>query len=292
MTSSRAIRVLVFGATGVGKTSLCNTLTGRVRPTNNGPFGVTEKTHLYPFIEHQGRRIQLIDTAGLHESNGGTVPPEQAAIQIVELLENSKNGFNALVHVARASRLTKEQEEDHEFFVRKMTESRVPTILVLTNCENEEPMSAWTDRNRSAFNKFGYAELVPTCFAKGGKLEDHFAPLRSLSRTAVLDQIVKHALVEPYKLYGEGTERTLRDAVFHIWNQFVDWAKLPSHLRRKTNEGALQLLKRLGVSDKLAEAAVRHLPDLVEDLASKTPIPGAGKLARLVTLNLLNRFRK
>ena len=136
------IRVLVFGGTGTGKTSLCNTLTGRSRPTGNGARGVTAKSHLYNPFEYQGRKIKLFDTVGLHESSFGTVPAEQALGHLVDLLTKSKDGFSLLIHVTRASRITKEQEEDYKFFVEKMTQGNIPVLLALTGCENEDPMSA------------------------------------------------------------------------------------------------------------------------------------------------------
>ena len=95
------IRVLVFGATGTGKTSVCNVLTGHNRPTSNGPLGQTSKTHRYNGFNTHDIRIEIIDTVGLHESDLGTVPAEKAVLQLVELLENSKDGFNLLIHVVR-----------------------------------------------------------------------------------------------------------------------------------------------------------------------------------------------
>lgn len=37
------VRVLVFGTTGIVKTSSCNALSGRERPTDGGAKGVTAK---------------------------------------------------------------------------------------------------------------------------------------------------------------------------------------------------------------------------------------------------------
>lgn len=292
MPSGQVIRVLVFGSTGVGKTSVCNTLTGRNRPTNNGPFGVTQKTHTYAPFTHDGRRIQIIDTAGMHESDGGTVKTEDAVQQIVELLQSSKDGFHLLVHVARATRITKQQEEDHDFFVRRMTMSMVPSLMVLTGCENEEPMTKWVDDHRSAFNRYNYKDLVATCFAQGGKLEEHYAPLREQSRDATLDAIVKHALSEPYLLYGGTTGRTLQEALFGLWNEFVDLAKLPAKLRRKSNESAYALLKRVGVSEKLAALAIRHLPDLMGEIGDRLPVPMAGRIMRALSVLAVSRLGK
>ena len=208
-----AIRALVFGATGTGKTSLCNLLTDRTRPTDNGPLGVTSKSHSHAPFDFEGLKIELVDTVGLHESSFGTVPADKAIVQLVELLTTAKEGFSLLIHVVRATRITKEQEEDYDFFVNKMTERKVPVILVLTGCENEDPMSAWVDKNRGSFSRFLYKALVPTCLAKGGALESHFAPLRIQSKDAILNAIKNHALPEPHRFYGEGTNTTFKDAL-------------------------------------------------------------------------------
>jgi hypothetical protein len=284
------IRILVFGATGTGKTSLCNTLSGRSRPTDNGARGVTEKSHLYGSFVHAGTAIDLIDTAGLHESSHGTVPADKAVLQLVELLERSKNGYNLLVHVARASRITREQEEDFEFFVTKLTQGRIPVVLAVTGCENDSPMNAWVRRNQAEFERFRYAAIVSTCFANGGALEEHFAPLRVQSKQALIDAITQHALGSPYILYGQGSGISFADALFRVWNDFVDWAGLPNTYRKKVNETAYSLMKRIGVPDAVAKAAIKHVPDLVEELASKAPFPGSGKIARKVSEILLKKI--
>ena len=288
----KILRVLVFGATGVGKTSLCNALTGRDRPIDSGALGVTAKSHRYAPFEYDGIKIQITDTVGLHESSSGTVPAEKAILQLVELLRNSKDGFNLLIHVARASRITKEQEDDFDFFVNRLAQKKIPVLIALTGCENENPMSAWVDRNQAAFDNFNYRAIVPTYFASGGVLEPHFAPLRLESRDALLRNIAACGLADPVKLYGEGTGTTFTEEMARIWNEFVDWARLPDKYRRKVNESVFTLMRRLGVSEKMAEMAIKHIPDLVGELASKAPIPGAGKVARLVSEKLLKRWLK
>ena len=45
------------GSNGSGKTSLCNVLTGRTRPTDNDARGVTSRSHSYAPFEAQGHRI-------------------------------------------------------------------------------------------------------------------------------------------------------------------------------------------------------------------------------------------
>ena len=283
------LRVLVFGGTGVGKTSVCNELAGRSRPTDNDAQGVTPKTHIYGVFNSQGVAIELIDTVGLHEADSGTVPAEMAVLQLSELLKHSKDGFSLLIHVVRAGRLTKHQQDDYDFFVNRMTERKIPTLLVLTGCENEHPMSAWVDRNQEHFRQFQYREMLATCFASGGSLESHFAPLREQSRDIILKKIVATALPAPLRLYGEGTERTASDFLAKLWNDFAELAQLPAKYRAKTNESVYDFMKRIGVSQKIADLAISHLPDLLGDVAGKLPVPGSGIIVRKAIKKLLEK---
>lgn len=287
------VRVLVFGATGVGKTSLCNSLTGGNRPTDSGAIGVTAKCHVYGKFKAGDKWITLVDTVGLHEADSGTVPTEQAARQLVQLIENSRDGFNLLIHVAKAGRLTKQHQEDYEFFVNRMTERRVPVILVLTGCENELPLSSWPEKNKRHFLQFQYRELVASCFAEGGSLEAHFAPLRIESRQSVLAAIHATALPKPVRFFGTGTGRSVSEYLTKVWNDFVEIAGLPVKYRAQVNESVYQFLRRIGVSKKVADLAVAHLPDLAEEIASKTPIPFSGKVVKTAVRTalkfLLNR---
>lgn len=283
------LRVLVFGSTGTGKTSLCNTLTGKARPTDNGAKGITAKSHLYPPFDLNGRKVEVVDTVGLHESSHGTVPAEQAVVELVELLKKAKDGFSLLVHVTRASRITQEHDEDYTFFVEKMTQNQIPVILAVTGCENEQPMHAWVERNQDAFKRFKYQEIVSCCFAAGGAMEAHFQPLRLQSRELLLKAIEAHGTQDPVKIYGEGTSSSFNEALTRIWNEFVSLAGLPEKYRRQVNESAYQLMKRLGVPKTIADAAIKHIPDLLEEIGNKTPVPGGGKVFKKVSEYLLRK---
>ncbi len=289
----KIIRVLVFGATGTGKTSLCNALTRRSRPTDNGARGITAKSHIYPPFKAGNRKIEIVDTVGLHESSHGTVPAEQAVVDLIELLEKAKDGFSLLVHVTRASRITKEHDEDYTFFVENMTQGRIPVILAVTGCENDQPMAAWVERNQEAFQRFAYKEIIPTCFATGGPMEKFFEPLRVQSKEHLLQAIWDNALAEPDRLYGPGTGSSFNEALTRIWNEFVTLAGLPEKYRRRVNESVYALMKRLGVPSAIADAAIKHIPDVVEELGNKMPVPGAGKiLKKLSELGLRKMFLK
>lgn len=287
--SMNKTRVLVFGATGIGKTSICNALSGRSRPTDGGAKGVTSKSHLYaPFTLHS-RKVELVDTVGLHESNAGTVPADKAVLQLVELLGQAKEGFSLLVHVMRAPRLTKDFEDDHKFFVEQMTQRKIPVLLVVTGCENEAPMQSWVDANGPSFAQFGCQGIIATCFAEGGPLESHFAPLRAESNILLRQSIDRLALAEPKLIYGGDTGNTFDEVLTKLWNSFVEISGLPKKCRRELNESVYTLMKRIGVSEKIAQMAKKHLPDLAEELGNTTHLPWAGKIFRNVTSSVLEK---
>ena len=52
------------------------------------------------------------------------------------------------------------------------------------------------------------------------------------------------------------------------------------------------MLQRIGVPKGVADAMVKHIPDLVEEVGSKLPVPGAGKLLKLLTRAALDRLLK
>lgn len=289
----KTMRVLIFGATGTGKTSLCNLLTGGKRPADSGAHGVTTKTHLYPPFYEDDWRIEVVDTAGLHESEHGTVPAEKAILQIVELLKSAREGFSLLVHVARAGRLTQQHDEDYDFFVEKMAQENIPSILVLTGCENFRPMSAWVESNKSAFRRFRYKRMVATCLAEGGELEAHYAPLRAESREQVVKAFLACTLPEPVPIYDAESANGFSQALTRLWNEFVVLAGLPDKYRRRLNESAYALMKRIGVPKKVRDAAVKHVPELAREIGRKIPIPYADKvLEALARLGVDRIFRR
>ena len=259
-------RVLVFGSTGTGKTSLCNELTGQQMTANSSARGNTFETHTYRPFEADDNTFIFTDTVGLNESAKGTVPAKEAAEQLIQLLAEAKDGFSILVHVFRIPRITDAHDRNYQFFVTEMTQGNIPVILVATGCENEDPMSAWADTNTSLFSEGGYdyKQVVATCFSKGGKFTRSYAPLRRQSRTAVLDAIIRHGLNEPCAIYGTEGTGSFNMLLTRIWNSFIDIAGVDKKYRKTINETGIHLLIRLGVPKAVAESAAKHIPELLE----------------------------
>lgn len=245
-------KVLVFGSTGSGKTSLCNAVSGQSYPTASSARGVTFQSTMYPPFRSNGNWYSLTDTVGLNESSDGTVSSDESIAQIIKLIHNSRDGYNLLVHVMRAPRITQSHVDNYKFFSEKLAGSNIPTILVVTGCENEEPMDAWARKNSKEFQKGGmnYVGIFATCFAEGGKLEAAYAPLRKESSKLVLKAIAANALSSPHKIYE--TRADLETLVKQLWNSFCDFAGLGEKYRVQASEGAYHLLVRLKVPENIA----------------------------------------
>lgn len=256
---SNPIRVLVFGTTGTGKTSLCNALTGENEIASDAAEGVTFKSCTYKEVQiSDGKSLIITDTIGLNESERGSVPSKDAVKALIKLLKDSKEGYNLLIHVFRIPRITQAEENNYEFFVRTISESKIPTILAATGCENVDPMSKWKNDNSAAFARKGldYDDIICTCFANGGRLESVYKDLRNESREALLGAIETYATPEPIKLYS--TYQGFIAALKRAWNWFANWLGF-EELMFQFNEGLIQLLVRIGFTRDEAKEFVSQI---------------------------------
>ncbi|OJA11372.1 hypothetical protein AZE42_05161, partial [Rhizopogon vesiculosus] len=99
---SPPINIIVFGESGVVKTSVINMLTGEpVATVSNQALGCT-----YASTKHRatidGREVMLYDTASLNEAGARTVSPQQV-IQNLRSLADDLKTVNLLVHCIRGT---------------------------------------------------------------------------------------------------------------------------------------------------------------------------------------------
>lgn len=244
-------RVLVFGETGSGKTSLCNCLSNEDHPTDSSANGVTFSTQVYKPISINENEVIFTDTVGLNESSRGTVSAKNSIENLTDLILSSKEGFHLAIHVMRMPRITESHVKNYEFFVQKLLGDDVPCILVATGCENEEPMQGWVTKNRPIFEaqECLYSDYIAACFAKNGPLEVVYAPRREQSKNALADSIQRTSLSEAKPLYGSRKE--FQTLLLRTWNTLCDWFSLDKY-RAEVNDTAYDVLIKLGVSESNA----------------------------------------
>ena len=145
------LNVIVFGATGAGKSSVVNMLSGgdeaRVSSTAKGETFRHDRYEKYI----QGHRINVFDTVGLGEGKRGTVSTAKAIEALYQLMRGLDDGVNLLVYVVRGPRLSESIRKNYELFYEIFCQKKVPIVLVITGLENEDDMDGWWERNEEAY---------------------------------------------------------------------------------------------------------------------------------------------
>lgn len=135
--------VVIFGETGVGKSSIVNMLSAKdVAKTSNGTKGCTFHSTAYD-IDVLGRPMTLHDTAGLDEGEAGHIPKAEAIVQLYKLIRSLSDGVSLLMFVMRAPRIKDSAAKNWQFFSKIICQGQVPAVIVVTGLELEEDMDKW-----------------------------------------------------------------------------------------------------------------------------------------------------
>ena len=148
--------IIIFGETGVGKSSLINMIIGaEVATTSSEAVGCTFESTPYD-TEIDGGKYRLWDTIGLNEGDRGTHSMELAYINLHKLVQNLKDqGIGLLVYCIRGLRIRDIIKINYDLFYRIICNEKVPIALVVTGLENEEDMDGWWIDNRADFDQRG-----------------------------------------------------------------------------------------------------------------------------------------
>ncbi|CAM4979071.1 unnamed protein product [Rotaria socialis] len=173
----------------------------------------------------------------------------------LDLMKRIKElGMNLLIYVMRIGTISQTEKDNVNMFCNVITGNMIPTICVITGCENEEPMTQWVTNNRHIFQQNGmvFMDMVGTCFASGGRFETSFKPLREDSARRVWDAITTHSAQEPVDFVKKSGGMIA--VVKRVWNAFCTWIGQPAW--RWVNEHVKNMLIRLGFrSDEADEIA-------------------------------------
>ncbi|KAH7916608.1 hypothetical protein BJ138DRAFT_1121717 [Hygrophoropsis aurantiaca] len=148
--------VVIFGESGVGKSSVINAIAGqKVARTSSTAVGCTfrwsrQEVRIGEFS------VGIWDTAGLDEGTYGTVPAAKAEENLKRLLKElgASNGIDLLVYCVRGTRVRRALLKNYSIFYSAICRKKVPIVLVITGLENHEgEMENWWKSNESEFTK-------------------------------------------------------------------------------------------------------------------------------------------
>ncbi|OXA61567.1 uncharacterized protein LOC110862874 [Folsomia candida] len=237
--------VIVFGETGVGKSSLINMIVDKqIAETSDKAVGCTFEHQKYSFLNYN-----IFDTVGLGEPEGGTVSTKDAVGKLLELITvlKSSPGINLLILVMKKGRITESLKTNYELFVNIMTEKKVPVFLVITHADGEKEKNKWYVDNVDHFrrHKAHFHDVTTVCAKKGENvhknMQCYFKNCYAESRYNVLTLIKKYSLAEPYQIRG----LTFSKRVASMVNIITDFFGYP----RTLWEELYEFLLDLGFSD-------------------------------------------
>ncbi|CAM4850060.1 unnamed protein product [Rotaria magnacalcarata] len=166
--------------------------------------------------------LRMFDTAGLSESSEGKVTTGAAFIKLVKTLYEVQDGIHLLICVARKGRLSGQAfKSNYIVFVDKICEHRVPCVLVITHCDEDDELDSFWTANKDMISeklKLKFEDGVSVTTKKTGKnacLEDY-----QLSRKNLLNAIEQHALEKPWKM--DSFQRTVVVFFKTVWNSIAE----------------------------------------------------------------------
>lgn len=164
--------VVLFGESGSGKSSIINMIAERqIAVVSSSANGCTFENALYP-LNILGSTINVFDTAGLNESDTGTVPQKNAIVQLFRLLKSLHDGVSLLVFCMRGPRIREAAHRNWRLFHEIICRRNVPIVIAITGLEQEVVMDEWWVRNRGAFQQYGMYPQGVACITatRGNRL--------------------------------------------------------------------------------------------------------------------------
>ncbi|KAF9219346.1 hypothetical protein BS17DRAFT_427950 [Gyrodon lividus] len=165
-----ARNVVLFGESGVGKSSIINTIVGRaVAETHNLVQGCTRQCAPHTVALDSRTEIKLWDTVGLDEGTDGSIPLFQARQMLKEFLQrqhSTSGGIDLLLCCVRAGRMKTADFERYKFVYEEVCRKTIPVAIVVTGLENYQPegdMDWWWSVNERELLKLGFQFCAHAC---------------------------------------------------------------------------------------------------------------------------------
>ncbi|KAG9310968.1 hypothetical protein JVU11DRAFT_8846 [Chiua virens] len=157
ITPSNTVNIVLFGETGVGKSSVINLIAQRtLAKVSSDVNGCTMESTKHD-IEFDGMKFAIFDTIGLEEPQMGVNGYLKAIEKAYELITklNHAGGVHLLLFCMRGGRITATTQSNYRLFCEILCSTKVPTALVFTGLEREVEMEDWWRRNQKHIEGYG-----------------------------------------------------------------------------------------------------------------------------------------
>ncbi|KAF9444439.1 hypothetical protein P691DRAFT_343001 [Macrolepiota fuliginosa MF-IS2] len=271
--------IILFGETGVGKSSLINMLSDSdVAIVSNGATGCTFENVRYN-IKINGVERVLWDTAGLSEGEAGSVPEDQALRNLRDLVWKLREGVSLLVYCIGGTRYRDILKVNFDLFTDIICQGTVPVVVVVTGLENEERMDNWWDDNKANLSRHrmdfqDYACITTTRGRKNKQGVHLFQEEYEMSKGAAKRLISKNCPQHPVRIADSDSQWVER--ITERMEQYCD--AYNSRSREEKSTGYHRLLMPLIKPSLLALQVLRGAWSRVKNVAGTTNAPYGGTI--------------
>ena len=237
----RIPNVVLFGETGVGKSSVINLIAGYEKaPVSSRVRGCTLDSKEYRLIG-DATCLRIFDTMGL---NCAAVEESQflqaikKAHKLIEAL-NRAGGVDLLLFCIRGGRINEAQLSNYKLFQEYLCEKKVPVAIIVTHLENEDVMDAWWQENKEDVGNLKIDCIAHACITAIGRNTRAYRDKLNESRQAILGLLKMHVR-EPGTPFVVETDKWL-SAFLKRMGSFIRGGTLPK--RRAIREMLVQECK-------------------------------------------------
>jgi predicted GTPase len=186
--------IVLFGGTGVGKSSVVNLMAGKVTARTSPDTGrCTLQWKEYP-VDFDGCTYKVFDTCGIEEPRLGTKEYLDIIVDAYNLIKKLKNegGIDLLLYCVRAGPVTATLPTNYRLFYEWLCEKKVPIVLILTGLENEQNMEDWWARNEHVFSKYQIHVDGHACITAANHVDGRRKQLYDESRSLIRHLVIQH----------------------------------------------------------------------------------------------------
>ncbi|KAG6331548.1 hypothetical protein ID866_7540 [Astraeus odoratus] len=244
------INIILFGETGVGKSSVVNMIAGRrVADISRDALGCTMSSRKYD-IPFGSYKFSIWDTVGLDEPEmgvNGFFPAIKKAYELIEEVTTG-GGINLLLFCLRGGRVTMTIQSNYRLFYEVLCQEKVPIGLVITHLEHEDDMEDYWRRNEDIFSRtFGIKSAGHACITGMPRLQEKY----NLSRLAV------HGLLADCNHFGKYTMPP-SDWMVRFTAKFRSFIRVGEQMPRGKRLSKA-LIKKCGFTPEIADRVRKEL---------------------------------
>lgn len=255
LASAKPKTVVLFGETGVGKSSVINLMAGaQVATTSANLEGCTMHATEYSFSLPGESLFRIYDTVGLNEPEMGIntfFGAIEKAHKLITSLHNA-GGIDLLLFCVRGGRITSTMQRNYRLFFEFLCAKKVPLAFVITHLEYEDVMETWWDNNEKIFQKYGMDSVAHACVTTVPPHVTKLAKKRTESQGAIRDMLQK-SLKKSNSPYVKDARSWFVSMIDQLWSFLMK--SLPFEKKN--------LAKRLQSRCELSQDDAKQLADML-----------------------------